>query len=206
MLIVSLSVGIYHWKQIISHDVHFDPMERSLTTQFILKARNYMKSNDPRHFEEETQGTTAGTSCRRVSLRPDYAMTYKLQCNIGNSSNGPSTVPFSIPKPSSGGFREGSGGSLYFHGMIKSAKRPPHTFIHINAHFPEILGPPCRRVHVIKEKSNITYWISLKGTATLMITMFYMKDLNKPWILNQFRLNRSKNVEVMGIWIFANGL
>ena len=24
---------------------------------------------------------------------------------------------------------------------------------------------------------------SLKGTATLMITMFYMKDLNKPWIL-----------------------
>ena len=26
----SLSVDIYHWKQIISHDVHFDPMERSL--------------------------------------------------------------------------------------------------------------------------------------------------------------------------------
>ena len=129
MLIVSLSVDIYHWKQIISHDVHFDPMERSLTTQFILKARNYMKSNDPRHFEEETQGTTAGTSCRRVSLRPDYAITYKLQCNIGNSSNGPSTVPFSIPKPSSGGFREGSGGSLYFHGMIKSAKRP-HTHLY----------------------------------------------------------------------------
>ena len=24
---------------------------------------------------------------------------------------------------------------------------------------------------------------SLRGTATLMITMFYMRDLNKPWIL-----------------------
>ena len=25
--------------------------------------------------------------------------------------------------------------------------------------------------------------IDLKGTATLIITMFYMKDLNKPWTL-----------------------
>ena len=28
-----------------------------------------------------------------------------------------------------------------------------------------------------------TFMKSLKGTATLMITMFYMKDLNKPWVL-----------------------
>ena len=34
--------------------------------------------------------------------------------------------------------------------------------------------------------------ILLKGTATLMITMFYMKDLNKPWILI---LVSSKSVE-----------
>ena len=27
------------------------------------------------------------------------------------------------------------------------------------------------------------YHITLKGTATLMITMFYMKDINKPRIL-----------------------
>ena len=42
----------------------------------------------------------------------------------------------------------------------------------------------------------------LKGTATLMITMFYMKDLNKPWILipGEFHLNRLKNMEVQ--WAF----
>ena len=35
-------------------------------------------------------------------------------------------------------------------------------------------------------QSNNSYLVdldlNLKGTATLMITMFYMKDLNKPWI------------------------
>ena len=30
---------------------------------------------------------------------------------------------------------------------------------------------------------NVYYKLGFKGTATLMITMFYMKDLNKPCIL-----------------------
>ena len=55
--------------------------------------------------------------------------------------------------------------------------------------------------------------LCLKGTATLMITIIYMKALNKPWILipvlskswYQFYLNRSKNVEVVCVWIFENG-
>ena len=47
---------------------------------------------------------------------------------------------------------------------------------------------------------------TLKETATLMITMFYMKDHNKPWIWYQFHLNRLKNAEVVSVWIFANGL
>ena len=46
----------------------------------------------------------------------------------------------------------------------------------------------------------------LKGTATVMITMFYMKDLINHEFWYQFHLNRLKNVEVVGVWIFANGL
>ena len=30
---------------------------------------------------------------------------------------------------------------------------------------------------------NSLLYVNLKGTATLMVTMFYMKDLNKPCIL-----------------------
>ena len=41
--------------------------------------------------------------------------------------------------------------------------------------------------------------IRLKGTAPLMITLFYMKDLNKPWILIPVSSNRSKYVEVVGV-------
>ena len=37
--------------------------------------------------------------------------------------------------------------------------------------------------------------LNLKGTATLMITMFYIKDLNKPQILIPFS---SKSVEKCG--------
>ena len=30
---------------------------------------------------------------------------------------------------------------------------------------------------------NSLYYVNLKGTATLIVSMFYMKDLNKPCIL-----------------------
>ena len=39
----------------------------------------------------------------------------------------------------------------------------------------------------------------LKGTATLKITMLYMKDLNKPCILIPVSFKSVKNVEVVGI-------
>ena len=39
------------------------------------------------------------------------------------------------------------------------------------------------------------FFQSLKATATLMITMFYMKDMNKPWI---WVLVSSKSVEKCG--------
>ena len=46
----------------------------------------------------------------------------------------------------------------------------------------------------------------LTGTANLMITMFYMKDLNKPQILIPVLSESVKNVEVVGVWIFENRL
>ena len=39
-------------------------------------------------------------------------------------------------------------------------------------------------------------WWALKGTATLTISMFYQKELYKPWTYHK---NRLKNGEVMGI-------
>ena len=39
----------------------------------------------------------------------------------------------------------------------------------------------------------------LKGTTILMITMFYMKDLNKPCILIPVTSKSVKNVELVGI-------
>ena len=42
-------------------------------------------------------------------------------------------------------------------------------------------------------------WPVLKGTATLMITMFYMKDLNKPCILISVSSKSVENVEVVGV-------
>ena len=39
----------------------------------------------------------------------------------------------------------------------------------------------------------------LKGTATLMVTMFYVKDLNKPWILILVSSKSVESVEVVGV-------
>ena len=47
---------------------------------------------------------------------------------------------------------------------------------------------------------KIKYWLRLKGTATLMICMFYQEEFYKPWILIQVS---SKSVEKMGkLWAF----
>ena len=39
----------------------------------------------------------------------------------------------------------------------------------------------------------------LKGTATLIITMFYMKDINKPLLLIPVPSKSVENVEVVGV-------
>ena len=43
--------------------------------------------------------------------------------------------------------------------------------------------PLGRIVDICRLWSTKLILVNLKGTATLIITMFYMKDLNKPWIL-----------------------
>ena len=46
---------------------------------------------------------------------------------------------------------------------------------------------------------------SLKGTATLMISMFYKKELYKPWILIPVSSKSVKNGKIVVVWIFRNG-
>ena len=55
-------------------------------------------------------------------------------------------------------------------------------------------------------RQNNSELLILKRTAILMIIVFYMEDLIKPWILIQVSSKSVENVEVVGVWIFANGL
>ena len=55
-------------------------------------------------------------------------------------------------------------------------------------------------IHIVEQR-NI-----LKGTATLIITMFYMKDLNKPCILIPVSSKSGEMAEVVNGIILANGL
>ena len=48
-------------------------------------------------------------------------------------------------------------------------------------------------------KINFIAAFSLKGTATLMISMFYQKELFDPWILTQVLSKSVKNGKVIGI-------
>ena len=58
----------------------------------------------------------------------------------------------------------------------------------------------------MKKLEKIHVGKALKGTATLTITTFYMKDLNKPWILIPVSSKSGEKLKVAGVWIFANGL